>query len=71
MKVYELMDRLSRMSAGAELSVHTTMTSQELAKNEVVDTDDQSKCPIHMLHFSIDCVEEIDERHSNIYVEMR
>ena len=71
MRVYELMEQLALMPAGAELIFSAVVTEKELREQEVIGTDEESQSPLHVLRFSIDSVEEADACRTVIYGEMR
>lgn len=70
MKVYELMDRLSKFPAGAEISICTTMTTEELEEHDLLETDEDG-IELYSVSGKADDVELTCGNHVNIYANMK
>ncbi|MBR5782888.1 MAG: hypothetical protein IKY33_01530 [Clostridia bacterium] len=69
MKVYELMDLLSRQPAGAEISVNTVMTSEELEEHEILEQTEAGE-NLYRVTGVIDDVDKASEHHVNLFVSL-
>ena len=70
MKVYELMDRLSEFPAGAEISICTTMTTEELEEHDLLETDEDG-IELYSVSGKADEVELTCGNRVNIYANMK
>ncbi len=66
MKVYELMDQLSSVPAGAEVRVHGLMTLKEFTQLEIVDGGTNEDC--YLVNGEISSV-EADDCVATLYAE--
>lgn len=70
MKVYELMDRLSEMPAGTEISICTTMTTEELKEHDFLE-EDKDGIELYSVGGKADDVELTCGNRVNIYANMK
>lgn len=66
MKNYELMERLSRMPAGAEIEVSAIMTMEEFENNDIMQEDEEGT-----LYSLIREVEDVENAGDRIYMNTR
>ncbi len=66
MRVFELMEQLSRMPAGAEVEVSMLVTVEELIKNDVIECDGEVS---YSLKTSIVEVEKVSNGEIYIYTD--
>ncbi len=66
MKNYELMERLSRMPAGAEIEVSAIMTMEEFENNDIMQEDEEGT--LYSLIREVEDVENVGDR---IYMNTR
>ena len=65
MKVYELINELSKLPAGAEVEFSTLMTLEEFAKSPVIDSIDGKDC--YRIEASIKEVEPVSDKLIALY----
>lgn len=70
MKVYELMDRLAEMPAGAEVTVSTVMTAEELKEHDVLEQSEAGE-DLYGVVGEPDFVDKASEKRVNLYVSMQ
>ena len=70
MKVYELMDRLAEMPAGAELVVSTILNAEDLKKHEVVELAEGGDTE-YIVTGKPDDVAKASEKRVYLYVSMQ
>ncbi|MBQ6946762.1 MAG: hypothetical protein IJN42_01835 [Clostridia bacterium] len=69
MKVYELMERLAEMPAGAELVVSTILSAEDLKKHEVMELAGDGDTEYRVTG-TTDDIEMANEKRVYLYVSM-
>ena len=69
MKVYELMERLSEMPAGAVVTVSTVLSSEDLEGHDVLEQTDAGE-NLYSLTGKVDDVDEAHKGRIYLYVNM-
>lgn len=70
MKVYELMERLAGMPAGAEIVASTTMTDEELCENEVLEQTEAGE-NLYSVTGRVDALEKVNDSRVYLYMDLR
>lgn len=70
MKVYELMERLAEMPAGAEVKVSTVMSAEELKEHDVLEQSEAGE-NLYSIVGETDDVEKANEKRVYLYVSMQ
>lgn len=69
MKVYELISHLSEMPAGAEVTVSTILTSEELKGHDILEQTEDGE-NLYSLVGRVDDVDESSKKRVYLYVNM-
>ena len=70
MKVYELMERLAGMPAGAEIVARTTMTDEELCENDVLEQTEAGE-NLYSVTGRVDDLEKANDSRVYLYMDLR
>ena len=69
MKVYELMERLSAMPAGAEAVIRAVMTAEELSEHEVLEQTEAGE-NLYSVTAKLDDIDKANEKRVYLYADI-
>ena len=69
MRVYELMEQLGKMPAGAEVTASTVVSAEEIMEHDVLEQTEAGE-NLYSVTGAIDCLEEASQGRVYMYVNL-